>query len=408
MKPVTSYEGQHCANCGTPMQGEFCHACGQSIHSVLKPIHGMLEDTLDIVFHVDGRVVHTIPPLLLKPGFLTLEYFSGRRVRYIAPFRLMFVLSLLAFFVIHLQIDSVSEKFGLDGNGLKGPLPLIVMDDDLQHAHTPAEVRTTLNEKLDVLDKARKTAGLPQAAKIEIDVAAQKVRDQANQRLIALHATPLSAASSAEPTATALSEPAQSSSAGETPEALSKDPDEKMTPIHIAWLPNMVNARLNLMGEHISANWHNFKHGNAATREASKQRLISGFFGVLPPTMFVLMPIFALLLKVFYVFKRRLYVEHLIVALHSHAFLFLNLLLGALVTMLATWVKPHAAWLALPLGWIGIALWLWMPIYLLIMQKRVYRQGWPMTIVKYLVIGWCYSWLLLFALAIAFALGLAH
>ncbi len=407
MKPVTSYEGQHCANCGTAMQGEFCHACGQSIHSVLKPIHGMLEDTLDIVFHVDGRVVHTIPPLLLKPGFLTLEYFSGRRVRYIAPFRLMFVLSLLAFFVIHLQIDSASEKFGLDGNGLKGPLPLIVMDDDLQHARTPAEVRTTLNEKLDVLDNARKTAGLPQAAKIEINVAAQ-VRDQANQPLIVLHATPLSTASLAEPTAIALSKPAQSSSAGETPEALSKDPDEKMRPVHIAWLPNMANARLNLMGEHISANWHTFKHGNAATREASKQRLISGFFGVLPPTMFVLMPIFALLLKVFYVFKRRLYVEHLIVALHSHAFLFLNLLLGALVTMLATWVKPHAAWLALPLGWIGIALWLWMPIYLLIMQKRVYRQGWPITIVKYLVIGWCYSWLLLFALAIAFALGLAH
>ena len=80
------------------MQGEYCHACGQSIHSVIKPIHGMLEDTLDIVFHVDGRVLHTLPPLFARPGFLTLEYFSGWRVRYIAPFRLMFVLSLLAFF----------------------------------------------------------------------------------------------------------------------------------------------------------------------------------------------------------------------------------------------------------------------------------------------------------------------
>ena len=110
MNKLTSYVGQHCANCGAAMQGEFCHECGQSIHSVLKPIHGMLEDTMDIVFHVDGRLVHTIPPLLVKPGFLTLEYFSGRRVRYIAPFRLMFVLSLLAFFMIHLQLDSLSNK----------------------------------------------------------------------------------------------------------------------------------------------------------------------------------------------------------------------------------------------------------------------------------------------------------
>jgi hypothetical protein len=99
MKQLTSYEGQHCANCGTAMQGEFCHECGQSIHSVLKPMHGMIEETVETLLHIDGRIVHTLPPLLLKPGFLTLEYFSGRRVRYIAPFRLMFVLCVLAFFV---------------------------------------------------------------------------------------------------------------------------------------------------------------------------------------------------------------------------------------------------------------------------------------------------------------------
>jgi hypothetical protein len=408
MKQVTSHEGQHCANCGIAMQGEFCHECGQSIHSVLKPIHGLLEDTLDIVLHVDHRVVHTVPPLLLKPGFLTLEYFSGRRVRYIAPFRLMFVLSLLAFFVIHLQIDRASGKWPLDSMGLNGQLPEVTMGDELRDAQTPAEVRAALKEKLADLDEARKTRGLPQVARAEIDVAAQKVRAQANQRLTALGATPISAAPLAYPAAAAKPEPSETNPAGLASDALSKSPDEKMTPVHLAWLPNMVNARLTLLGQHMVANWHTFKHGNAATREVSRQRLISGFFGVLPPTLFVLIPIFALLLKIFYVFKRRLYVEHLIVALHSHAFLFLNLLLGALVTMLATWVKPYAEWLALPLDWIGAVLWLWIPVYLLIMQKRVYRQGWPMTVLKYLTIGWCYGWLLLFALMIAFALGLAQ
>jgi hypothetical protein len=52
--------GLHCTNCSTPLQGEFCHACGQSIHSVLKPVHGMMEDALDLVLNVDGRVVHTL------------------------------------------------------------------------------------------------------------------------------------------------------------------------------------------------------------------------------------------------------------------------------------------------------------------------------------------------------------
>ena len=73
MKHLTSHEGLHCANCGAPMQGEFCHECGQSIHSVLKPMHHMVEETVETVLHIDGRIVHTLPPLLLKPGFLTLE-----------------------------------------------------------------------------------------------------------------------------------------------------------------------------------------------------------------------------------------------------------------------------------------------------------------------------------------------
>jgi len=162
------------------------------------------------------------------------------------------------------------------------------------------------------------------------------------------------------------------------------------------------------MGEHMLENWRTFKHGDGAAREDAKQRLIGSFFGVLPPTMFVLMPIFALLLKIFYVFKRRLYVEHLIVVLHSHAFLFLSLMLGALIDMLAAWVRPDAPWLVTPLGWLNVALWIWAPIYLLIMQKRVYRQGWPMTIFKYVLIGWFYSLLLTFALLVAALLSFAY
>ncbi|TAM19816.1 MAG: DUF3667 domain-containing protein, partial [Rhodanobacter sp.] len=95
MKELTSFEGLHCANCGEPLQGEFCHHCGQSVHSVLKPMHHMVEETVETVLHIDSRILHTLPALFLKPGFLTLEYFAGRRVRYIAPFRLMFVLCLL-------------------------------------------------------------------------------------------------------------------------------------------------------------------------------------------------------------------------------------------------------------------------------------------------------------------------
>ena len=402
MKQLTNYEGQYCANCGTPMQGEFCYRCGQSIHSAIRPIHGMLEDTIDIVFNVDHRVIRTIPALLLRPGFLTLEYFAGRCVRYIAPFRLMFLLSILAFFFIHLRMDAASDKIDLRNYAT------IEMGDDFKEADTAREVRDTLKDKLDELHKARMPAIMPQAQLAEMDAEAQRIRDQANQRLTALGAEPISAASlSAPPAASSIFSGADSSPSAQSTERKSRD-DRKMPPIHIGWLPNVVNTSLTQMGEHMLANWRTFKHGDGTAREDAKQRLIGSFFGVLPPTMFVLMPIFALLLKIFYVFKRRLYVEHLIVVLHSHAFLFLSLMLGALVAMLAAWVKPGVPWLVTPLGWINVALWVWAPIYLLIMQKRVYRQGWPMTVLKYLLIGWCYFVLLTFALLIAGVLSFTY
>ena len=71
MKQLSNLENVNCANCGAVMHGEFCHDCGQSIHTVLRPLHGMIGETLETVLDIDGRIVHTLPPLLLKPGFLT-------------------------------------------------------------------------------------------------------------------------------------------------------------------------------------------------------------------------------------------------------------------------------------------------------------------------------------------------
>jgi hypothetical protein len=106
------------------------------------------------------------------------------------------------------------------------------------------------------------------------------------------------------------------------------------------------------------------------------------------------------------VFKRRLYMEHLIVGLHSHAFLCLALLLVLLVRALENWLAPNGGGLATVFGWIEGLLIAWMPVYLLIMQKRVYAQGWPMTLLKYCVLGTCYSILLSFAIVVSMGIGL--
>lgn len=118
------------------------------------------------------------------------------------------------------------------------------------------------------------------------------------------------------------------------------------------------------------------------------KRLGEAFLRVLPQSLFVLLPIFALLLKLVFVFKRRLYLEHLMVALHSHTFIYFAIVLA----MTLQWI--HGGW---PRGWANpfeylfAATVVWIPVNLLLTQKRVYRQGWFGAIVAYSVIGVMYT-----------------
>src|SRR5690606_42159182 len=56
----------------------------------------------------------------------------------------------------------------------------------------------------------------------------------------------------------------------------------------------------------------------------------------------------------------------------------------------------------------ALALWLWMPAYLLLMQKRVYAQGWPATLLRFVAVGAVYSALMALAVAAVFVLCLAR
>ena len=173
-------------------------------------------------------------------------------------------------------------------------------------------------------------------------------------------------------------------------------------PLREAWLPGFANDWLNDAIEHARHNLHDMNSGNAAESKTAALRLMGGVFTVAPQVLFVLLPVFALLLKLFYVFMRRMYMEHLIVAMHSHAFIMLSLLVVIALDLLRSWLAPHAAWLGDLLGFLHAAAWLWVPVYLFVMQKRIYRQDWLMTSLKYVGVGVCYS--VLIASGMAFAL----
>jgi hypothetical protein len=87
-----------CRNCGVPLQGRYCHACGQkAAHSEVTLRHVVHEAIHEFAHLDDSKIVQTLKLMLFKPGELTAEFLRGRRVRYVPPLRLYLVCSLIFF-----------------------------------------------------------------------------------------------------------------------------------------------------------------------------------------------------------------------------------------------------------------------------------------------------------------------
>lgn len=81
---------------------------------------------------------------------------------------------------------------------------------------------------------------------------------------------------------------------------------------------------------------------------------------------FLLLPVFALVLKLLYLRRGILYLDHLVFALHYHAFAFV--ILTALILARANLPRP----VAVP---IVVTLWLWIFVYLFLALRRVYGDS---------------------------------
>lgn len=129
---------------------------------------------------------------------------------------------------------------------------------------------------------------------------------------------------------------------------------------------------------------------------ANPKLAINKFFSLAPQMMFLLLPLFALLLKLFYIRSSRFYTEHLIVALHSHSFILQMSVVFVGLSTLAEAVTM--AWAATCLEWLALLVLCWMPLYLLLCQKYYYQQRWGKTLLKFWLTSSCYNILAVSAL----------
>jgi hypothetical protein len=88
-----------CLNCGTPLTGPFCTACGQHAH-VHRTLGAFFHDLAHGVFHVEGRTWRTLPLLAWRPGELTRRYVEGERAKFVSPMALFLFSVFLMFAVV--------------------------------------------------------------------------------------------------------------------------------------------------------------------------------------------------------------------------------------------------------------------------------------------------------------------
>jgi hypothetical protein len=366
-------DARPCANCGRPLLGPHCYACGQPVKGLVRHFGSIIGDFFDSVFEYDSRTVRTIGPLLLRPGRLSLEYFAGRRVAYVSPVRLFVFLCLVSFFILTFVVDT-----DLAGTSNEGRFHQAQTVEDVERIRGQALASLEAGLQRVPEDRAERAAQRLERQRARLQSEADRhlewlrLREQA--RAAGLAAPPPPSARSAEPSM----------------QFNDREWDAETNPLRFDSLPDAVNDRLNRMLGRAK--------DNIGRVQEQPGVLVETFLQTLPQTLFVLLPLFALLLKVFYLFKRRLYMEHLIVALHSHAFLCLALLIGLALGGLRGLFDPglvHGA-----IGLLQLALLLWVPIYLFLTQKRVYGQGWIMTTLKFAMIGFCYMMLLLFGVMV--------
>lgn len=104
---------ERCPNCDSEQVDSFCAACGQRAGNLRTTVGQFVRDALDGLFSFDSRMWRTFIALLWRPGSLTVDYWQGRRARYVAPLRLYLFVSFLVFlFVALFAGDDVVDTTG--------------------------------------------------------------------------------------------------------------------------------------------------------------------------------------------------------------------------------------------------------------------------------------------------------
>lgn len=306
------------------------------------------------VFHgflsLDAKFWNTLIPLLIKPGKVSKDFINGKRTRYTNPFQFYLTTSIL-FFVIFGAIDSYN-KFQELSTG-----------KTLDEASIASIQKNTKDIDVDslknVVDNELKNSFIPFDS-LQRDRILKEVEKNAKD-------------------STRNANGGNGISFGGTTRfdkfgAFVQDNPDVPVDEALDSLGYEKNFKNRFLYDRAK------KSSTIFEDKESRQDFINQMLSYASVSLFVLLPIFTLSLKLFYVRRKFTYVEHLIFVFHTQTVFFLILIILVILNFFTHNVS----------FWLFFVLFL---IYLYLAMKRFYGQGYIKTFVKFLLINQVYMFL---------------
>ncbi len=332
---LSKQHNEFCLNCGTKLQDTFCQHCGQKDIPKRQTLGELWTNFISSFWSYEGKFFLTTRFLITKPGFLAVEYNSGKRESYYHPARMYVFISFVffLFFSMTSNMDDVVEhdsKLKLDKEDiaeLKEDHPKLNIDSLLKIAPGDTSKNWLVSQKLldsiGKLDKRKKSNVGFSLTDNQFKTVTQY--DSAQNAL----------------------------------------PEDKRD--------NWIERRFNLRSIELSERYADKDFG-----KDFGQAFLDNFSKVL----FFLLPVFALLLKLLYIRRDYFYSEHLVFSIYYYNFFYLA---GSL-QILAGFAEHITVF-----DWIKTIIGFWIFFYLLFAMKRMYGQGWGKTIFKFLIFGFLFT-----------------
>lgn len=275
-----------CKNCGEEFEKDFkfCPHCGQQVRDKLT-VAVLFYNTISNYFSFDAKFFKSFIPLMTRPGYLAKTFIEGKRLLYLHPAQLYLFVSVVFFFLLSVLV--VKDKVQNLDKSLKEATARPLLNDSLE----VQAVRVMDSIKIDSILKPLEEKGVEGLSQVESKVLDSLVKnrvkkDISSQSIFGYNSKKIDSLIDA------------GTSDDEVYKAMGMKDDA-----------GVLTRKF-------------YAQALKLKKKNSGEGILQYVYDAIPISLFILLPIFALILKLFF-YSKGAYAHHLVFSFYFFSFLFM-------------------------------------------------------------------------------------